>query len=296
MSVPAAYLVVLMVWSTTPLTIAWSTEGMHPTQSATLRLILSVVLGWLVLRFMGLRLPWHRTALRHYAYGSLNVFGSMFCSYLALRTVPSGLLSVIYGLTPMLAGLLGQRLLGERSFGPHQWLSFVLALGGLGYIFLDDAVLTGEILPGMLLILLGVALFATSGVLVKRENSDLHPLSVAVGTMALSLPMYALTWLLMDPTWPEIDLASRAVWSILYLATFGSLIGFGCYFFVLQRLSASTVALVNLMTPVMALVLGSWLNGEQITPAIALGSGLILAGLGLYFWGDALIPGRRREA
>ncbi|WP_275668701.1 hypothetical protein [Halomonas urmiana] len=40
---------------------------------------------------------------------------------------------------------------------------------------------------------------------------------------------------------------------MIYLAVFGSLIGFLCYYLILSRLHAATVARVTLITPVLAL-------------------------------------------
>ena len=59
---------------------------------------------------------------------------------------------------------------------------------------------------------------------------------------------------------------------------------------------ASSVALVTLVTPVFALILGTVLNGEQVSSSIILGSAMIMGGLGVYFWGDRLLPVRSRAA
>ena len=70
---------------------------------------------------------------------------------------------------------------------------------------------------------------------------------------------------------------------------FGSLIGFFAYFFVLQKLTASTVALITLITPVIALSLGVVFNDEIITNKIFLGASLVILGLAIYHWGELLV-------
>src|SRR5690606_40687475 len=122
-------------------------------------------------------------------------------------------------------------------------------------------ILAEEGWPGVLLLLAAVFLFSLSGVLVKRVGADVHPLPHTVGTLLFSLPLFGLSWLVADGHWPVLDFGSHSPWAILYLATFGSLVGFVCYFYVLKRLSATTVALVTLITPVFALMLGNLLNG-----------------------------------
>src|SRR5690606_8650724 len=114
-------------------------------------------------------------------------------------------------------------------------------------IFLDDLALSGDGLPGILLILAAVLLFSLSGVMVKKVGAEVHPLPATVGALLFSLPLFAIAWVLMDGALPTLDFSSRSPWAIFYLATFGSLIGFVCYFYVLKRMPASTVALVTLV-------------------------------------------------
>jgi len=85
------------------------------------------------------------------------------------------------------------------------------------------------------------------------------------------------------------DWKLRSLMSIVYLALFGSLIGFVSYFYVLQKLSPSTVALVTLITPVFAIVLGALLNNEVIGLSLVAGASCIVLGLMIYHWGDLLL-------
>ena len=70
---------------------------------------------------------------------------------------------------------------------------------------------------------------------------------------------------------------------------FGSFVGFFCYFYVLKHLKASTVALSTMITPVLALTLGSVLNGEVITASLVTGAAMIGCALVLYYWGDTVL-------
>ena len=69
-----------------------------------------------------------------------------------------------------------------------------------------------------------------------------------------------------------------------YLALFGSVLGFFWYFYLLGRMEAVKVNLLTLVTPVTALLLGHWLNGEAIISAVWAGTALILAGLAMHQW------------
>lgn len=295
MHVPAAYLIVILVWSTTPLGIVWSGATIHPIMAVWSRMAIAALLGWLLLRALHIPLSWRGPQFRAYGYALLGVYGALCLSYVAAQSVPSGLISVLYGLSPLLSAVLAQRLLKEPPLPLYRWIACAVALAGLATIFLDDVAIGSEIIPGVLLILVAVVLFSYSAVMVKKTASPAHPLAQTVGTLLLSQPLFAVTWLALDGSVPVIDWSSPSPWAILYLAVFGSLLGFVSYYHVLRHLSASTVALVTLITPVFALYLGQWLNGEVISTALALGSGLILAGLALFFFGHRLFARAARR-
>ncbi|MCW9051415.1 MAG: EamA family transporter [Motiliproteus sp.] len=288
MSVPIAYLTVIVVWSTTPLTVVWSSESINPIMAAFLRMAIAAVVGSVLLKLWRIPLQVNRTALTNYAYAVLGIYGAMLMCYLASVHIPSGLISLIFGLTPMISGLMARFWLNEPGFTPVRWLALLIALTGLGWVMSDSLVIQGDAMIGVLLLFIAVALFSASGVLIKGTSNDMHPLSQTVGALWLSLPFYLLTWYLMDGQWPQLDPSNRSFWAVLYLAIFGSLLGFVSYFHVLKSLSPTTVALVTLITPVIALSLGNWLNQEPITPTLLQGAALICLGLALYHWGERL--------
>lgn len=282
MSAPVAYATIMIIWSTTPLGIAWSNESLSPIAAVAVRMSLAAVVGWAILCVFKIKLAWSRAALRTYAFSLMGVYGAMFCVYNAANYIPSGLISVLFALAPLISNLLSIKLLGQGEFTPAKAAAFCIAFSGLAIICFDSNV-SEQAWIGIALLLLAVSLYSLSGVLVQKEGYHAHPLSITVGTLITSVPLFAVSWYVMDGTIPEIDWASRSPWAVLYLAIFGSLIGFAAYFYVVRTLGAVSVAMVTLVTPVFALMLGNFLNGEAITWPIALGSVCVLTGLVLYY-------------
>ena len=121
--------------------------------------------------------------------------------------------------------------------------------------------------------------------MIQRVAAGLAPLNQTLGALVLSLPCFGLLWLATgEPL--QVTLSLRGLWSVLYLALFGSLLGFLCYYRILSLLPAATVALITLITPVLALLIGMWFNAERPPPQVMVGSALILLALGLYLLGD----------
>tara|TARA_R110001583_G_scaffold33943_3_gene114548 strand:- start:8677 stop:9114 length:438 start_codon:yes stop_codon:yes gene_type:complete len=134
MLIPVAYLSVILIWSTTPLAIIWSSETVNPMMAVLLRMLLAALIGTLFLIVMRIRLPIHKQAIKLYSYSAIGVFGGMFWGYLASRHISSGLMSLIFGLSPIISGLLAQKILNDPQFSKQRWLAFIISLIGLGIV------------------------------------------------------------------------------------------------------------------------------------------------------------------
>jgi drug/metabolite transporter (DMT)-like permease len=93
-----------------------------------------------------------------------------------------------------------------------------------------------------------------------------------------------LAWVVADAARLPADITPRAGAAIVYLGVFGSVVGFTLYYYVIKHLDAGRVALITLVTPVTALLLGQTLNAEVIPARGWVGIALIGMGLLLYEW------------
>jgi len=212
----------------------------------------------------------------------------MALTYWGARYIHSGLISVLFGLSPLVAGVLAALCLGERSLTPLRVVGMLLGALGLAVIFIHGDSLGGEhALAGLAALLVAVFIYSASLVWLKRIADDSPPLATTVGTLAVSLPLFGLVWLLSDGQLPTV-VPPRSGAAIVYLGVFGSVIGFALYYYVIKHLEASKVSLITLVTPVLALLLGSFLNGEVVSLRLWLGTALILFGLTVHQW-DSLL-------
>lgn len=288
MSIPLAYLGIILIWSTTPLAIQWSTQGIGFAFAVLLRMLIGLLVAAMVLTVWRIGFPLHARARRAYMVGGLGLFGAMVLTYWGARYVHSGLVSVLFGLSPLMAGILAALCLGERSLTPLRMAGMLLGAAGLATIFIQGESLGGEhAVAGLMALLLAVFIYSGSLVWLKRIGDDSPPLATTVGTLAVSLPLFGVVWLLSDGHLPAL-VPPRSGAAIVYLGIFGSVIGFALYYYVIKHLEASKVALITLITPVIALLLGNLLNGETISLRLCLGTGLILFGLTVHQW-EALV-------
>jgi drug/metabolite transporter (DMT)-like permease len=289
MSVPAAYLGIILIWSTTPLALQWSTQGTGFAFAVLARMVIGFVVAATLLRVWRIGFPLHQRARRAYLVGGFGMFSAMALTYWSAQHIASGLISVLYGLTPLFSALLAMVFLGERSLTPVRLLGILTGISGLVVIFLQDGQLgKANLVAGLLAMLLGVLIYAGSIVWLKQIGDDSPPLATTVGALGVSLPLFLSLWLVTDGMLPTA-IPLRSLTAIVYLGLFGSVLGFALYYYVIKHLPAASVGLITLITPVMALLLGHSLNGEVLGWRIWLGAGMILLGLLAYQW-ESLKP------
>ena len=284
MSVPAAYIGVIIIWSTTPLAIKWSGEEVGFLFGVASRMLIGAAVCSLIMVLLARKLPWHREARQTYLAAGLGLYGAMMSVYWGAQHIPSGLISVIFGLTPIVTGVIAAIWLQERSLTTSKLAGVILGILGLVIIFGTGIELSDDAMYGIAAVLVAVLLHSVSAVWVKAISAQLPALEVTNGGLLVAAPLYLLPWLLFGNSWPA-NVPLRVTLSISYLAIFGSVLGFIMYFYVLKHIEASRVALITLVTPVLALILGQELNNESIQPVVWVGTCCILLGMSIYQWG-----------
>ena len=129
-----AYLTVILIWSGTPLAIQLSQQGLDFYTALVLRMWLAALLSLPVLWLLRQPLALHKAALTSYLAGSVGVYGAMLSVYWGSLFIPSGLISVMYGLSPMLSGAIAYFWLKERELTPVRLMALLLALAGLALV------------------------------------------------------------------------------------------------------------------------------------------------------------------
>lgn len=292
MRIALAYISVILLWATTPLAIKWSIESAGFLFGVTARMTIGTLCVWIVLLLSKHRLVWHGKAQLTYAAVALQIYGSMLIIYWAAQFIPSGWISVISGLNPLMTALLAAIWLQEQRLTLGKLLSYLMGIGGLAIMFGSALQISYEAVLGIAGVLIGVLLHSISAVWIKHIDAKLPALVQVTGGLLLALLAYLLTWQVFDGQLPtEISFISLA--SILYLGVVATTLGFVLYYYLLTQLETTQVALITLVCPVMALLLGHTVNHELITQKIIIGTALILTALFIHLFLDWFLKLRR---
>jgi drug/metabolite transporter (DMT)-like permease len=225
-------------------------------------------------------MPWFGTvkAWLTYLAVAVQIYGSMILVYWSAQFIPSGWISVIFGLAPLMTAVLAIIMLKEKHLTISRFCAYCLGVYGL-YLMFATAIETGEKgILGIAGLLFATLLQSVGAIWIKQIAAGLTALGQVAGGLLLAMPAYLITWWAVDGQWPA-TLSTVNMVSIAYLGMVATTIGFPLYYYLLTHLPAVQVALISLMTPVLALMLGHLLNGEPLTQPIISGTSFILAAL-----------------
>jgi len=288
-SVPAACLGVIIIWSTTPLAIQWSGDEVGYLFGITSRMLIGVATGFVAARLLRVPLPLHRQALHTYIAAGVGLFSAMFSVYWASRYIPSGWIAVLFGMAPITTGVIAHYCLPGQPLSVARTGGMLLGTGGLALMLASAQALGPHALWGIVAMLFSVLSYSASAVAVQRIRADIHALATTIGALTITSVLLVLLYLLTDTPLPR-QVPLQAGLAIGYLGVVGSVLGFALYYYILRHLEATRVALITLVTPVAALLLGQLLNHEPVQARVWLGTATILCGLVCFEYGHR-VPG-----
>ncbi|GAA5555869.1 hypothetical protein Asch01_00559 [Acinetobacter schindleri] len=277
------YTLLVLIWAATPLAIVWSVAEVHPMWVLIIRYFGASLIALALLKIMRDPLPFDAVSMKSYLAGSLNLIGAQLFIYLAANYLTSGLMALIFGLSPLIAGLIGHVILKTHKLVWLQWLGMAVAVSGLTFVFADSA--ESNVNPwGVVLMLISMVSYISSIFWVKQINASLKPMSQATGSLMISavgsLALVPFIW----QHFPTQIPSTNAIIGFVFTMILSSIVAMLCYFWLIRRLAASTVSLSNVMTPVIALVLGATLNNEHISSNAFVGIVIVMFGIVMYFW------------
>ena len=220
-----------------------------------------------------------------YLVNGFGIYAAMMLLYWGARFIPSGLMAVIFGLSPLSTGMLSALVLKEQSMTMMKIGGSLIGVIGLLIVFKSQAELSSNASYGIIATLGALVVHTVFIVSLKRMARDIPTFSLTAAGVIIAALAFTATWIISGEVIP-VDAPERAYLAIIYLATVGSVAGFLLFFYILRRMAATKVALVTLITPVTALILGGLLNNEVLPPQIWVGAGVILAGLMIHHLGD----------
>jgi drug/metabolite transporter (DMT)-like permease len=268
-----ALVTVYVIWGSTYLGIAVAGETIPPLFAASTRFVTAGALmaGVVLLRGGSLRVS--RRALESCVLIGILLPGANAVLFFAERNVPTGLASLIIASVPLWVVVL--RLTGrERLPWP--------VLAGVGVGFAGVAVLaqpSGGAKPwGIGLCVLSAVMWSLGSVLSARLTMPADPFAATSYEMLagglLMLPISLFTVHHLSPS-------TSSILGWIYLVTFGSVIGYTAYVWLLANAPIGTVSTYAYVNPVVAIILGVLFRGEHLTWRLLIGAAVVVVAVAI---------------
>lgn len=275
-----------LIWGSTWLVIRGGLRDLPPFTSAGVRFLVAflfmLAIAPRLARREGGRRPSTGLVL---AMGTLNFGASYGIVYWSETILPSGLVSVLWSVFPlMMAGSGHFTLPGERLVR-IQWGGFVFAFLGVLLLFATDLRAIGpEAVPAGLVLLLSPVVSTVGTTLVKRHGAGvssalLNRDGMLLGAILL-LASAALVERGADVRWTVPAIASTA-----YLAIVGTVVTFSIYFWLMRYAPAYQLSLIAFVVPAIALTLGAVVGNEPVGANTIGGTAAILVGVAFVLGG-----------
>lgn len=247
-----------------------------------LRVALATVTLWFVVFTTGAALP--RTREVWVALGVMGLINNVIPFSLIVwgqTEITAGLAAVLNATTPLFAGLLAGALLADERLTAARLAGLLFGLAGV-------VVIVG---PGVLedlgahvfaqLAILGAALSYGVSVVFGRRFSRLgvRPLVISAGQTLSSTLVLVPAALLIDHPF-ALPMPGLDVWlAVVAFAIPGTALAYILYFAILARAGATNAAIVTVINPVVAILVGAVALGEVVTLRQIGGMALIALGL-----------------
>lgn len=270
----------VLIWGTTWIAITMQVGPVPVLVSVFYRFATAGIIMLVALALMG---KLKRPALKHQPFivaQALCLFSCNFiCFYNASIYVHSGLISVIFSLATIYNAINARIFFGERV-KPRTFVAGAIGVTGLLLLFGPDILgkFDANSWKGLGLAALGT-LFFSLGNMVSRRNSaaGISPVTANAWGMGYgALFLLALIGITGTPIVAPPD--ARYIGAMLYLAVFGSVIGFTTYLMAVSRIGSAKAAYMTVLFPVVALTLSTLFEGYQWTPLAMIGLTLTLLG------------------
>lgn len=208
------------------------------------------------------------------------VFANGLTTY-SEKFITSGLASLISTLSPFFVLVLNL-ILGNEKLSVKTTVGIILGMLGIFLIYQNNLVelLNPEYRFGIIAILLAVFSWSIGTIITKKGQKIPASMLMNICTQMFfaGIILVAIQFHF-TPVIVTENFSLRSILAVIYLAVFGSVVGYIAYSYLMTQLPSTKVAVLSYVNVVVALFLGWLILDEIITPRIIFATLLIISGV-----------------
>ncbi|VTS01799.1 EamA family transporter [Tuwongella immobilis] len=296
LTIVLAFLAVYLTWSSTYLAMLWATESMPVFLMAGSRFVIAGGLMYLLVRLQGHAAPtWRQMRLIAISGFLLMLIGNAGVVWAEANHLPTSLASLLVALTPMATAAIDWLIFrAERPRG-LVLLGLILGMVGMAVLLAPSLMelVTGaetEIpIWGVISVIVAVVAWSLGALMARYAQQPASTWVTASMQMLIGGMQLLVVSVLLGETaqWNPIETSLRGWLSFGYLIVFGSWVGYSAFTWLMKHVNPTLVATYGFVNPVLAVMIGWFVLGEQLSTTALGGGGIILMSVLLILIGHA---------
>ena len=284
-----AWIMICIVWGTTYLAIRIGVKDSPALIFAGLRWLVAGPVLFMILRIRGFALP-KKNEIFPLVIISITLLGfGNGCLVFSEQWLPSGLAALLVTTVPFwIAGL--EFLMPKGSkINMITTLGLLLGLGGVVIIFNSEInfLLDPSYRGGIIGLMIGVFGWSVGTIYTKYRKINVHPLMGASIEMIFAGILLTSVGLFLGEG-QRFTFTSSSLLAFIYLIIFGAIFGYASFIYAVNHLPVSFVSTYAYINPVIALFLGWWILGEELSITIIISAFVIFSGVALVKKGSSM--------
>ena len=285
----AALLAVYIIWGSTYLGIKYAVESFPPFLHAALRFTISGGFLFIWRLLSGDPLPTRKQWISSFFVGSLLLVGGNGLIALSETKIPSGIAALLVASMPIFMVVIDSLIFRSHKPTAIQILGLIIGFSGVAYLlnpFSQAHQINSTTLAFSMIALLASFLWSLGSLLSRKLEKPESLLmytgmqmlmgAIGLGVMAAIMGEYH------GFTFAQVT--TRSWLGFAYLVTFGSLVGFTSYAYLLKHASVSLISTYPYVNPIVAIILGNLMAGESLTSRILISAIIIIGSVILINW------------
>ncbi|MBC7656504.1 MAG: drug/metabolite exporter YedA [Frankiaceae bacterium] len=273
LQVMLALAAVYLIWGSTYLGIRVALDGYPPFLMGGMRFLTAGAVLYAFLRWRGYAPPTRVQWRNAMVLGLLLVMLGNGLVNFAEQTVSSGLAAVAIASMPLWVGTFSA--FRGRHPSRLEWLG--LGVGFAGVVWLNFGSAMSASVPGMLALLAATLSWAFGSVW-SRDRDLAAPFMNTAAQMLCGGTMMGLLGLGLGERMHEVP-ALQPTLALLYLVTFGSIVAYSAYSWLLQNVRPALATSYAYVNPPIAVLLGALILGEHVDSRMVGAMAVILLGV-----------------
>jgi len=267
------------IWGSTWLAIKVGLGSLPPLLFAGMRFVIAWSLLLIYALAMKIEFPRDKATWRVMLFLGLTQITLPYALvFWGEQYVTAGLSAVLFATVPFFVALFAHFIIPGERLTALKLSGILVSFIGVTMIFSRELMVTGNSFWGGLALIVGAGSAGCANVVGKKYSLSINPIVNVVVQMGIGAVLLTAGGVVFEREVP-MNFTPTSLFAVLYLAVAGSVFAFVALYWLFTRMEVTRVSLFTFITPIVAVVLGWLVLGEEVDLNVAVGGSLILVGV-----------------